>query len=485
MNRKSRAWPHFIVSKLVRANIGCLATLMLAFALVGPVQAQTDPTQLTVIHAFTGADGKGPVASLILASDGNLYGTTTYGGTDNLGTVFRVTPAGIFSIVYSFDGSVGAYPLVNLIQGTDGSLYGTTANGGASNAGAIFKMTLAGVATNMYSFSEPDNNEINADGFGPHGALLQGSDGNFYGTTFGGIYGGGTLFKITAAGVLTTLHSFGAVDSLGNKPDGFNPTAGLTLGSSGNLYGSTFYGGVNQPASSGCSLGGTVEGTPAVGGTIFSMDPAGSVSTLYSFGALGSMDGSAPTNLTMMGDGNLYGVAECGGNHGAGVFYMITPAGVLTNIYAFVGDTTDSGNGPIGTLLATTDGTGFYGVAQFGGGGNSGVVYRITTAGALTVLYSFSATNTSNANQDGAVPAAGLTRDATGNLYGTTQYGGPAGAGTIFRLSVPTQAGPPPAPANTGGSGGGAVSWQILLLLLVAVSFQIRRARPRPRVARR
>jgi uncharacterized repeat protein (TIGR03803 family) len=449
---------------------------MLACAATGTAQAQSDPTELTVIHAFTGADGKGPVASLILASDGNWYGTTTYGGADNLGTVFRVTPAGVFSTVYAFDGSVGAYPLVNLIQGTDGNLYGTTANGGTFNAGAIFKLTLAGIATNLYSFTAPDANEINVDGFGPHGALLQAPDGNFYGTTFGGVYGGGTIFKISAAGALTTLHSFGAVDSLGNKPDGFNPLAALTLSSDGNLYGSTFSGGVHQPASSGCNSGGAVEGTPAVGGTIFSMDPGGSVSTLYSFGALGSSDGSAPTNLTMISGGNLYGVAECGGNHGAGVFYVITPAGVLTNIYAFVGDTTDSGNGPIGTLLAAIDGTGFYGVAEFGGGGNSGVIYKITTTGALTVLHSFSATNTSNANQDGAVPAAGLVRDAAGSLYGTTQYGGPAGAGTIFKLSVPSQSAPTPPPVSTGGGGGGgALSWQIFLVLLVAIFIQQRR----------
>jgi uncharacterized repeat protein (TIGR03803 family) len=478
MRVESRARSLLPVGCRMPAHIGFVAAFIVAFAPMGLVQAQSDPTQLTVIHSFTGVDGKGPVASLILASDGNLYGTTTYGGAENLGTVFRVTPAGGFSTVYSFDGLVGSYPLVNLMQGSDGNLYGTTANGGEFNSGAIFKLTLSGAATNLHSFTAPDTNEVNADGFGPHGALVQASDGNFYGTTFGGVYGGGTIFKISAAGVLTTLHSFGAVNSFGNKPDGFNPIAGLALSSSGIFYGSTFSGGVNQPTSSGCNSGGDLEGTPAMGGTIFSVDTGGSVSTLYSFGALRSMDGSAPTSLTIMSDGNLYGVAECGGNQGAGVFYMITPTGTLTNIFAFVESSTVSGGTPIGILLSTADGTGFYGVTEFGGVANSGVVYRITTAGVLTVLYSFSATNTSNANQDGANPAAGVVRDAAGNLYGTTQYGGPAGAGTIFKLSVPTPAGPPP-PANTGGSGGGGggtLSWQILLLLLVPVAFQSRRA---------
>ena len=306
-------------------------------------------------------------------------------------------PAQTFSTLASFGGSNGVNPQMGaLVQGSDGNLYGTTLEGGANIKGAIFKVTPAGVLTALYSFA-------GTDGQSPMAGLVQASDGNFYGTTnAGGANSSGTIFKVTPSGTLTTLYSFCA---LSNCTDGKNSMAGLVQASDGNLYGTTTAGGANGD------------------GAIFKITLAGAYSTLYSFSG---PDGSAPyAPLMQAADGNLYGVTGGGGSTGAGTIFKITLAGALTTLHSF--NTTDGGE-PYGALIQATDGN-FYGTTERGGTNNFGTVFKITPAGAFASLYSFAET-------DGEQVYAGLVQASDGNLYGTTYGGGVNGFGTIFKITL-------------------------------------------------
>jgi uncharacterized repeat protein (TIGR03803 family) len=193
----------------------------------------------SVLYSFTsGADGGFPEAALIQGSDGNFYGTTQAGGASGYGTVFKVTPAGVETVLYSFGGGTdGSYPYAGLTQGTDGNFYGATDQGGANNFGTIFKVTPAGVETVLWTFGS------GTDGLHPYGTLIQGADGNFYGTTFqGGTNNHGTIFEITPAGVETVLYSFGGAP----YTDGWFPQGGVIQGADGNFYGTTEAGGANS-----------------------------------------------------------------------------------------------------------------------------------------------------------------------------------------------------------------------------------------------
>jgi uncharacterized repeat protein (TIGR03803 family) len=191
----------------------------------------------TVLHAFakSGTDGKTPYAGLIQGSDGNLYGTTYFGGANGFGTVFKVTPSGTETVVYSFaGGSDGEHPYGGVIQGSDGNFYGTTYQGGTSGYGTVFKLTPSGTETVVYTFAGGSS-----DGAYPEAGLIQGSNGNFYGSTLQGAASGlGTVFQLTPSGTETILHAFA-----GGSIDGANPGANLVQGSDGNLYGSTAVGG--------------------------------------------------------------------------------------------------------------------------------------------------------------------------------------------------------------------------------------------------
>jgi uncharacterized repeat protein (TIGR03803 family) len=194
----------------------------------------------TNLHSFLGppTDGVNPIAGLVRGSDGNFYGTTVAGGTSNAGTVFRISPGGSYSNLYSFAGSPndGDAPTAGLVQGSDGNFYGTTSMGGTSNVGNVFRINPGGSETNLYSFgSSPE------DGLAPLAGLVQGSDGNFYGTTYaGGTSNLGTVFRISPGGSYTNLYSF-----LGPPTDGAY-AAELVQGSDGNFYGTTEYGGTNN-----------------------------------------------------------------------------------------------------------------------------------------------------------------------------------------------------------------------------------------------
>ena len=187
------------LAKAVCVFVFCAATAIVSLA-------QT----LTTLHSFDNTDGANPFAGLVQASDGNFYGTTYSGGASNNGVVFKITPSGTVVWVYSFcsqpNCADGALPVGGLIQYTDGNLYGTTGYGGANNRGTVFKITPSGALTTLYSFC---NLEACADGSQPYAGLVVGTDGNFYGTTlFGGKYSYGEIFVITPSGTPTTLYSF-------------------------------------------------------------------------------------------------------------------------------------------------------------------------------------------------------------------------------------------------------------------------------------
>jgi len=321
-----------------------------------------------------------------------------------------------FTTLHWFHGPDGGKPSASLIQGTDGNLYGTTANGGANgDYGTVFKISPSGTLTTLYSFcpSLPCT-----DGADPAGSLLQATDGNLYGTTVeGGAYGGGEIFKITMSGTLTTLYSFCSGECL----DGGGLYAGLVQAPNGDFYGTTWSGGASL-----CqfSFG------PYPCGTIFKITPSGTLTTLHNFDGT---DGALPeAGLIQATDGNFYGTTEYGGSgcvpDGCGTVFEITPSGALTTLHSF--DGTD-GENPSAGLVQTTDGD-FYGTTVYGGARNAGTLFKIGPYGSLTTLYSFCA---QSGCTDGATPFAGLIRAARGELYGTTYNGGAANAGTVFTMT--------------------------------------------------
>lgn len=368
-------------------------------ALLLGIQLTHAQTAFIPLYSFTdNGDGSSPVAGLVQASDGNLYGTTYEGGANGDGAIFRITPGGSLTPLYSFKGgNDGAHPYSGLIQASDGNLYGTTAEGGANGDGVIFRITTNGTQTPLYSFTG------GRDGASPRGGLLQASDGNLYGTTTeGGTNGEGAFFRMTINGALTPLYSFT------DGHDGGFPEATLLQTHDGYLYGTTYEGGANGY------------------GVIYRITTNGVLTSLYSF--TNGNDGAAPVSgLLQTTDGNLYGTTEDGGANNYGVVFRFATNGVLTPLYSF----TDGHDGayPEGALVQGNDGN-LYGTTYEGGANGYGVIFQIATNGALASLYSFTD------GHDGANPIAGLALANSGNLFGTTIGGGTNRYGAVFELSL-------------------------------------------------
>jgi uncharacterized repeat protein (TIGR03803 family) len=366
----------------------------------------------TTLHSFDGTDGRLSNAGLVQATNGNLYGTTYYGGAKDSGEVFEITPGGTLTTFHSFCSKSrcadGEYTYATPVQGTDGNFYGTTYLGGSKELGTVFKITPSGTLTTLHSFD-------GADGSQPLAGLVQGSDGNFYGTTnMGGSQGDGEIFKITPSGTLTTLHSFCSRTAC---KDGRNPFAGLVQGTDGNLYGTTLEGGAKGF------------------GTVFKITPSGTLTTLHSFCTQsGCPDGQFPqTGLVQATNGNLYGTTITGGAYGDGTIFEITTSGTLTTLYNVCSQSgCPDGNYLYAGLIQATDGN-LYGIMDVGGTNDSGTIFKITLSGTLTTLYNFCS---QSGCTDGQYPAGGLVQDTNGNLYGMTADGGANGDGTVFSLSV-------------------------------------------------
>ena len=374
-------------------SVFCAATAILSAA----------QTKFTSLLSFDGPNGADPhYVYLVQGTDGNLYGTT-YSGTGDGGTVFKITTGGTLTTIYTFCAngdscSDGAEPTAGLTLASNGNFYGTTMNGGANSDGVVFEITPAGTLTNLHSFDSTDGAE-------PEFGVIQGTNGDFYGTTsIGGTEDIGTIFQITSAGKFTSLLSF-------DNTNGVYPDTRLVQGTNGNFYGTTTEGG-----------GGS--------GTVFDITSAGKLTTLHTFTST-EADGNYGA-LIQATNGNFYGTTFGGGN-GNGTVYEVTPAGKLTTIYTFCTKSgCPDGSAPYAGVIQATDGN-LYGTTFGGGISNGGTIFKLTTAGALTTLYSFCSKSDCT---DGSSPQGGLVQDTNGTFYGTTYYGGTDGIGTVFSLSV-------------------------------------------------
>jgi uncharacterized repeat protein (TIGR03803 family) len=382
-------------------GVSMIATLWL-YAAASQVAAQT----FTTLLSFDGTDGAYSTAGLVRATDGNFYGTTSGGGANSNGTVFRISPSGALTTIHSFCSQSGCADGTNptgaLIQAKDGNLYGTT------ESGSVFKITRSGTLTTLGG----------TGGEYPLAALVQGSDGNFYGTTSRGgtntctLRPGyrvscGTVFKITPTGTVTTIASF-------SQANGFAPAAPLIQATDGNFYGTASEGG-----------GATDPGL----GTVFKVTPTGTLTVLHKFA--GTDGEKSLAGLVQGSDGNFYGTTSIGGSNAnfGGTVFKITPTGTLTTLHSFgSGD----GTGPSAALIQASDGN-FYGTTSGFGVSNTGTVFKITPPGTLTTLFTFDGT-------DGELPYSTLVEGANGDLYGTTEFGANTacseGCGTAFSLSV-------------------------------------------------
>lgn len=331
-------------------------------------------------------------------------------------------PAQTFTSLHSFSGADGATPQGALIQGFDGNLYGTTAGGGAYGDGTIFRLSPQGAVTTVHSFD-------GTDGAQPFAALALGTDGSLYGTTNSGgtgtacTGGCGTVFKYSD-GVFTSLHSF-------DGTDGAIPQGGLLLGPDGNFWGTTVQGGTRQCIvnANGC-------------GTAYNITPTGNLTTLYSFTGRGE-GGNSYSPLVFAKDGDFYGTAFNGGNFGEGSIFKLTLKGVVAIVHGFCsqGPPCSDGANPVGGMVQDPNGA-LYGTTSTGGNGSCsingstgcGTVFSITLGAALTTLHTFS-------GPDGAGPVATLSLANSGNFYGTTPFGGANnscmdGCGTVFGIAL-------------------------------------------------
>lgn len=414
----------------------CGALILFLSSCGGGGSSSTQPLTATAQYLYyfgaTSSDGKQPYWGLIKGSDGNFYGTTSAGGlpstdgvlTDGNGTVYRVTQTGAETVLYRFSGKPadGALPLA-VIQGSDGNLYGTTELGGPNDYGTVFKLTPEGVETVIYFFKG------GTDGAFPQ-ALVEANDGNFYGTTSdGGAHDAGCIFRLTPQGVETILYSFSG------PPDGANPMGQLIQGSDGNLYGVTFSGGLPIP--------GTAQPNsfiPDYGGTVFKVTLQGVETILHSFAA-GADSESPMAGLIQASDGNFYGTTGGGNfnnvsaaaavNTNSGTVFRVTLAGEESIVHTFAASGSE-GAFPGAQLVQGSDGN-LYGTAGRGGAYGGGTAFQILPAGFVTVLYSFPSATKSISNPD-----TNLIQGSDGNLYGATGGLGAHNEGYFFKLVLST-----------------------------------------------
>jgi uncharacterized repeat protein (TIGR03803 family) len=313
------------------------------------------------------------------------------GGLDITGSVFSIGHSGEFKLLHLFTGGTDGS------QGTSmwtyqGQVYGTSAMGGTLGYGTAFTIDPKGDLTTIHQCVFTDCDQA--------GGAVVVSGGNFIGTSsFGGEWG--SIYQLSPTGTMQVLYAFtnGADEALPN---------GVMLASDGNYYGTT-YGWIGQ------------------NGTIWQLTPGGTFTTLYTF--TGGNDGSQPRCAPVQApDGNLYGTVSQGGANGVGVIYRLTLAGEYSVVYTFTGGA--DGAAPIAALIVGADGA-LYG-ATYNGGGNTGAgtLFKFTTDGKLTTLYSFS-------GSDGGYVEAPLLETKPGKFFGVASWGGANSYGTVFKLTVP------------------------------------------------
>ncbi|HEX4441257.1 MAG TPA: choice-of-anchor tandem repeat GloVer-containing protein [Thermoanaerobaculia bacterium] len=425
---------------IFRAALGLLPCVVLALLTPSPLSAQ----QYDVLHDFSPAAGN-PTARLLLASDGNLYGTARNGGPLGRGCVFvvRISPGPSYDYeeIHSFSGPDGLLPYAGLIE-SDGSFWGTTEAGGDFGVGTVFRIDADGTLTLVHSFT-------GADGSMPKSPLAELPDGRLFGTTStGGVSGLGTIYAVSTSGGFETLHHFAG-------PEGAGPWGGLTSIGGGVAYGATVYGGANSK------------------GTVYRLEADGSVNAVHSFDDF--TDGAHPfATLAWNGVDTLFGTTQDGGGSGNGTVFSVTTDGTFTTLHALApgdggypfggvvrsasgalfGTTSAGGSFGFGTLFRVDTDTTFTVLADFdrpgptiplaeptlladgtlagtgsaGGAHEIGTVYAFPPGGPFAVLHSFG-------SFDGSIPIGGLHQHSDGLIYGTTIAGG-NGAGTVFRFDL-------------------------------------------------
>jgi uncharacterized repeat protein (TIGR03803 family) len=356
---------------------------------LAPAQAGS----IKLLASFNGSNGAHPwAASLVEGSDGYLYGTTSSGGANNMGTIFRYIPGQGVETLASFDLDNGADPLAGLIEVGDGTFYGTTKAGGANDLGTVFQYSAGGGLKTLVSFDS-------TNGAYPYAPLMLGNDGNLYGTTEVGGSGssGGTVFQYSVSGGFETLAS------LNLHTTGVLPYAGLVQASDGNLYGTATQGGGHDS------------------GTIIQYSASGGLKAVARFNGT---NGAFPYfgALVEGGKGVLYGTTDLGGAYGMGTVFRYVIGGGLQAVASFDGK--QNGYFPDGGVIRGRDGA-FYGTTDGGGSVDAGTIFRYSPQGGLETLASFTGAN-------GSGPQAGLIQAKNGRFYGTTYAGGARNLGVIY-----------------------------------------------------
>jgi uncharacterized repeat protein (TIGR03803 family) len=388
----------------MRRKVFAIAAAVLTMGRYG----QASTAKLTTLVSFSGAgQGYAPYGGLLLDAAGDLYGTTKSGAA-NAGTVFELGVSNYTSptTLFAFNGSNGNSPQSTLIADAAGNLYGTTKTGGAPGDGTVFELSgsIHQTLTTLATFN-------GSNGMDPVASLVFDPAGNLYGTTtVGGALNGGTVFELSGVNhkTLTTLTTFNA--SAGSP--GSSPYGGITIDAAGNLIGTTYSGGnPNNGAGAIFELSGTSHQT---------------LTFLHNFN---TSDGSSPyASLTADSNGNLYGTTLSGGPNFDGTIFELTGTNhqTFTTIYSFNGSNPSY---PASPLLIDAAGN-LYGTTEYGGDNGDGSVFELSANHqSLTTLVSF------DYSTNGYDPSDGLVADAQGDLFGTTNAGGPNGVGTVFELT--------------------------------------------------
>jgi len=413
----------------------------------GTIFMMTPAGQITMLKQFSYyVDGANPTGELVKGADGYLYGTTTLGGTNSYGTIFKISTSGDFSVIkhlnYSTD---GAHIYGHLTLASDGNFYGITYNGGSAGVGTIFKLTPDGVYSVIHTMAYA------TEGGNCYSSLTEGSDGQLYGTTYGGgQFSYGTVFKVTKGGLLTVIKQL-------NAADGTHPQSDIIQAKDGNYYGTCYNGGQFST------------------GVIFKVTKNGVYSVVKSFSS--STDGGYPYGGLMLDtDGSLYGMTSYSGSKGGGTVYKFTTAGAYSVVHPL--DYTTEGNTSYSALVKGNDGS-LYAMASAGGTYTYGSIFKTTTGGNFTVINNFNGAVLGNApyssfikgkdsayycttsaggaygygsivkicggkatalfsfnkSTNGAYPKGDLILASDGNFYGMTSSGGTNGVGTIFKIS--------------------------------------------------
>jgi len=371
--------------------------------------AATQPAQgqtFTVLYNFTGdTDGSNPSDQPVIDSHGNLFGTAADDGSNRYGTVWEYTYDGKYVVLHTFDGTDGAYP--NGVRLAKGGLFGTTYEGGSFNAGTIFKITPGGTFTTLYNFGLQSN-----DPRGSLSGVTLDPSGNMYGTSYkGGLYSNGTVWKLSSGGTETVLHNFRYID--GGQP----ANGDLKRDKQGNLYGVACYGGISD------------------GGTLFEIASDGTFSVLHNFNRLGA-DGYFPAGSLLEYAGVLYGTAQSGGLGNSGTVWKYNISSRKFRVlHSFSGP---DGGAPFGGVgcqqgkKAVCAGK-LFGTASDGGTDGKGTVWEIDSSGTFSTLHSFDFS-------DGYDSLDRPFVDQAGNLFGTSNLGGSDGGGTLWEITAAKKA---------------------------------------------